>query len=201
LVEQRPFKAWVLGSIPSELTTQCISNLPEILKKPIEKLRSRVQGCFAFRPCEIRRAASRAISLTPLGLPAQRADLIHRTKPIQSSKATKIAHLHSNVTGDEVWVMVFDMVRLIQVTQANGHHVYTCLIQNASGGVLVARRKEFDHDIDFLAALNSILITHPHHGGVGAILSEIRTGGFAFFGLDLTRDQAAALGWKMPTEL
>jgi hypothetical protein len=28
LVEQRPFKAWVVGSIPTELTTQAATSLP-----------------------------------------------------------------------------------------------------------------------------------------------------------------------------
>ena len=30
LVEQRPFKAWVVGSIPTELTTQAANSLPLI---------------------------------------------------------------------------------------------------------------------------------------------------------------------------
>ena len=29
LVEQRPFKAWVVGSIPTELTTQAANSLPQ----------------------------------------------------------------------------------------------------------------------------------------------------------------------------
>src|SRR5580693_9400868 len=42
LVEQRPFKAWVVGSNPTELTTQAANSLPQNPVGPIRRKRRAV---------------------------------------------------------------------------------------------------------------------------------------------------------------
>jgi hypothetical protein len=54
----------------------------------------------------------------------------------------------------------------------------------------------FESEGEMITIMNGILARQKKQGDVRRVLGQIRGGGFYFFDLDLTREEAVSLGWK-----
>lgn len=55
----------------------------------------------------------------------------------------------------------------------------------------------FEGEREMIETMNGILAKRKRLGDVRRVLDQIKEGGFYFFDLDLTREEAESLGWKL----
>jgi hypothetical protein len=90
--------------------------------------------------------------------------------------------------------MIFALVKISG--SRHGDHGYTYDSVIMEKGASAKWTNAFESEDEMIAVMNSILARRKRSEDVRHLLNKIRSGDYYFFDLDLTPEQAEALGWK-----
>jgi hypothetical protein len=90
--------------------------------------------------------------------------------------------------------MIFALIKVCGTRQRDHGYGYYSVIMET--GASAKWSKAFESEDEMITVMNGILASQKKNGDVRQFLNEIRYGHHYFFDLDLTSEEAEALGWE-----
>jgi hypothetical protein len=101
--------------------------------------------------------------------------------------------------------MLFALLKISGAKLVNGGFAYKSVIMKQGASAKFVN--EFGTEDELIVVVNRILARQKRHtdarrvADVRRVLDQVRDGGYYFFDLDLTAEEAESLGWQVPRSL
>jgi len=98
--------------------------------------------------------------------------------------------------------MLFALLKISGVKLRNGDYAYKSVIMRQGASAKFVN--EFSSEHELIVVVNRILARQKRRADarrvadVRCVLDQVRDGGYYFFDLDLTAEEAESLGWQTP---
>ena len=90
--------------------------------------------------------------------------------------------------------MKYALVKICGMKSRNHSYDYQSTIMEMGGSAKWT--SSFKSEDEMIKVVNGILAKQRKHGDVRRVLDQIRDGGYNFFDLELSNQEAESLGWK-----